>query len=154
MTPANVALPHWMFRLITPRESMPPPPPSSSLMQSRIEVCPPELWPSSLGWRASVRRWLQQSPWHPAPARPVNLLAQVRQEFRDAVAGVPGDLLDGLDDRIERARSLREFWHLRSPLYNAVAMALNQFEADRRLMRLNRHFPTRATRAAAVSSPA
>jgi hypothetical protein len=145
MTPAAIAMPNWMSRLITARESAPP---STSVLHSRIEVCPPELWPSSLGWRSRVRRWLLRSPWVPVPARPLNRLAQVKQEFREAAADVPDALLDGLDDRIERARSLREFWHLRSPLYNAVAMGQNQTEADRRLARLNRHFPTRAPRGA------
>ena len=146
MSPATAATPHWIFRLIAPRESAPP----SSLMQSRIEVCPPEMWPSSLGWRAALRRWVQRRL--PAPARPANRLAQVKDEFRGAVADLPAALLDGLDERIERARSLREFWHLRSALYNALAMGLNQIEADRRLTRLNRHFPTRAPRAGAAAA--
>jgi hypothetical protein len=143
MSPANAVMPHWMSRLIAPRDPVAP----SSTMQSRIEVCPPEIWPSSRGWRANMRRWLKQSRSLPAPA---NRLAAVKQEFRAAAADVPAALLDGLDDRIERARSMREFWHLRSPLYSAVALGLNQSEADRRLMRLNRHFPTRAPRGVAA----
>ena len=146
MSPANAAMPHWMFRLIAPRGQAAP----SSMMHSRIEVCPPEMWPSSLGWRAGARRWLTRSRWLPARAQPANRLARVKQEFRDAAAEVPAALLDGLDDRIERARSMREFWHLRSPLYGALALGLNQIEADRRLMRLNRHFPTRVPRGAAA----
>jgi hypothetical protein len=141
----NAAMPHWMFRLVAARDSAPP---SSSLMQSRVEVCPPELWPSSLGWRATLRRWLQRSPWLAPATRPINRLARVKQEFHAAAADLPPTLLDGLGERIECARSLREFWHLRSPLYSAVALGLSQQEADRRLMRLNRHFPTRAPRAA------
>ena len=85
----------------------------------------------------------------------MNRLALVKAEFAQAVLDVAPGLLDGLDERIERARSLREFWHLRAPLYGAVAMGLNQIEADRRLSGLNRHFPHRATRnggAAAVAS--
>jgi hypothetical protein len=143
MPSVNPALPHWMQRLIAPRV---PAAPSSSLLPSRIEVCPPELWPSSLGWRATLRRWLQRSRWLPATARPANRLAQVKQEFRHAAADLPAALLAGLGDRIEAARSLREFWHLRSSLYNALALGLDQTEADRRLLRLNRHFPIRAPR--------
>ena len=48
------------------------------------------------------------------------------------------------------ARSLRELWHLRAEVYNAVAIQFNQYEAEQRLSRLNRHFPTRAPRATAV----
>lgn len=120
-------------------------------MSSRIEVCPPELWASSIGWRATLRRWMQRAPWRPTQQRPVNRLAQVKQEFREAAADLPATALEGLDERIERARSLREFWHLRSSLYHAVAMGVNQIEAERRLARLNRHFPTSAPRSGAVA---
>ena len=128
---------------------------ASSSLQSRIEICPPELWPSSLSWRGRFTRWLNNSRWLPEPARPMNRLALVKAEFRQAVLDVAPGLLDGLDERIERARSLREFWHLRSPLYSAVSMGLNQLEAERRLSALNRHFPRRTPRhtgAAAVVS--
>ena len=147
MNPQHAAMPNWMFRLIVCREQTAP----SSCLPSRIEVCPPELWPSSLSWTGRLRRWLQRSPWVPAPARPMGRLAQVKEEFRLAVADLPPRVLRGLDEQIERARSLREFWHLRSPLYNAVAVGLDQGEADRRVAMLNRHFPTRAPR---TSEPA
>jgi hypothetical protein len=51
-----------------------------------------------------------------------------------------------LQDRIERARSLRELWHLRPELYGTVARILTQADAERRLATLNRHFPVRAAR--------
>jgi hypothetical protein len=140
MSPVNVAMPHWMFRLIAPRAGAP----ASRSMPSRIEVCPPQLWSSSLGWRGRLRGWLRRS----RGARPSQRLARVKQDFHAATAGLPAALVDGLGDRIERARSLREFWHLRSALYNAVARGLDQLEAERRLGRLNRHFPTRAPRSA------
>lgn len=125
--------------------------PSSSLMHSRVEVCPPELWPSSLSLRGRVKRLAdrlihQAAPWLPAPARPVNRLALAKREFQDSLLDVPGEPAQMLLDRIGRARSLREMWHLRSSLYGEVAMALDQSEAERRLARLNRHFPTRAPR--------
>ena len=41
---------------------------------------------------------------------------------------------------------LRELWHLRSELFRQVALQHSQFEAEQRLSRLNRHFPTRAPR--------
>lgn len=151
MNPANLAMPRWMFRQLTPRE---PTPARSHVSPSRIEVCPPELWPSSLGWRGSLRRWLQRSAWTAQTPPQINQLTQVKREFREASNDVPVELLNGLDDHVERARSLRELWHLRSTLYNAVAIGLNQSEADRRLLRLNRHFPTRASRAAVTASVA
>ena len=42
----------------------------------------------------------------------------------------------------------RELWHLRADVYRLVAVHHNQAEAEARLNRLNRHFPTRAPRSA------
>lgn len=148
MTSHHAYQPSWLSRLVARRPAVP----SSSLLHSRVEVCPPELWPSSLSWRGRLQRLgnrlLNQAlPWLPAPARPVNRLEQVKREFQDSVNDLPGDPLNQLLDRIDRARSLREMWHLRSSVYGQVALALNQSEAERRLARLNRHFPVRASRA-------
>lgn len=145
----HAQMPSWMFRLVVRH----PAPPSSSLMHSRVEVCPPELWPSSLSWRGRLRRWSQRlvgqvAPWLPEPAQPVNRLILVKCEFADSVSDLASDGRASLLDRIDRARSLRELWHLRSSVYGEVAMALNQSEAERRLAGLNRHFPTRAPRSA------
>src|SRR5574337_403636 len=120
-----VAMPNWISRLLAPRAAAP----ASRSMPSRIEICPPQLWASSLGWRGRLRGWLRRS----RPARPCRRLARVKHEFHAATAGLPAALLDGLGHRIERARSLREFWHLRSPLYNALARGIDQVELDRRL---------------------
>ena len=152
MNPHHAQLPSWMFRLVSRR----PGAPSSSLIHTRTEVCPPELWPSSLSWRGRLQRlasrWVSRaSPWLPEPARPVNRLALVKAEFQESLA----DLTDLADprtqtvlDQIARARSLRELWHLRSPVYGVVALAMTQTEAEQRLARLNRHFPVRAPRSA------
>lgn len=147
MNPLHAQLPSWMFRLVSRRAGAA----STSQMHTRVEVCPPELWPSSLSWTGRVRRWsdrLKQraTPWLPAPARPVNRLAQAKREFQDSLSDLPGDPVNQLLERIERARSLREMWHLRSSVYGEVAKALSQGEAERRLAQLNRHFPTRAPR--------
>jgi hypothetical protein len=143
----HVHSPSWMFRLVARR----PAPSPSSQMHSRIEVCPPELWPSSLSWRGRLQRWHQRlvgqlAPWLPAPARPVNRLSLVKAEFADSVSDLEAPVQQPLLDRIERARSLRELWHLRSSVYGQVALALTQGEAERRLAGLNRHFPVRAPR--------
>ena len=147
MNPHNAQSPSWMFRLVSRRHSAPP----SSLMHSRVEVCPPELWPSSLSWRGRFRRLTgrllsRAAPWLPAPARPVNRLALVKAEFQDSLSDLTDPPAHALLDQIDRARSLRELWHLRSPVYGAVAVATTQSEAERRLARLNRHFPVRAPR--------
>jgi hypothetical protein len=151
MNPLHAPLTSWMPRWMHRRGHGSP----SSLMHSRVEVCPPELFPSSVSWQGRMQRFTQRmlqhaAPWLPAPARPVNRLAVAKQEFLDSVSDLGTEPARQLLERIERARSLREMWHLRSPLYGEVAMALSQAEAERRLARLNRHFPTRAPRATAV----
>ena len=152
MNPLHAQMPSWMFRLVVRR----PAAPASSLMPSRIEVCPPELWPSSLSWRGRFTRWTQRvanqvAPWLPEPARPVNRLAVVKNEFTDTLSDLNLNEVHGLLGQIDRARSLREMWHLRSSVFGEVAMALSQAEAERRLARLNRHFPVRAQRSALAS---
>lgn len=147
MNPLHAALPPWIFRLLVRL----PAAPSSSLMHSRVEVCPPELWPSSLSWRGRMTRWVQRvgglvAPWLPEPARPVNRLTMVKAEFVDSVSDLINIDQTSLLERIGRARSLRELWHLRSSVYGEVAIALHQSEAERRLAGLNRHFPTRSPR--------
>ncbi|MDT7834905.1 hypothetical protein [Aquabacterium sp. OR-4] len=147
MNSTKFALTDWMYRLVSRRV-----PPSSSLMNTRIEVCPPELWPSSLGWRGTLRRWLDRRPgWRASRVSappPVDRLTQARSEFIASLADLSGDDPWDLGERIARARSLRELWHLRSRVYGVVAVSLNQSEAERRIERLNRHFPVRAQRTA------
>ena len=151
MNPLHAQMPTWMFRLVVRRPAL-----SNSLMHTRIEVCPPELWPSSLSWSGRIKRWSQHvfsqlAPWLPEPARPVNRLTLVKAEFVDSVSDLTDIGQTSLLERIGRARSLRELWHLRSSVYGEVAMALNQREAERRLAGLNRHFPTRSPRSALMA---
>lgn len=113
----------------------------SSLM-SRTEVCPPELFPSSVTLSGRLKRW-----WR-GTQRPVNRLNQVKNEFRLSLDDLLCVDAARLGDRIEQARSLRELWHLRSTLYGLLAVEFSQSEAERRLSRLNRHFPLRAARSA------
>lgn len=147
MNPLHAQMPSWMTRLVNRRHGAAP----STLMHPRVEVCPPELWPSSLSWQGRWSRLKTSllgrlSPWLPEPARPVNRLAIVKAEFMDTLSDLPGELPEQLLGRIDSARSLRELWHLRSPVFGMVATATNQAEATRRLALLNRHFPVRAPR--------
>lgn len=128
---------HWLRSTFGP----------ANAQHSRVEVCPPALWPSSLTFWGRARRWLERSPWMPDDHRPVNRLALVKQEFRASLQALDSADAASLGERIERARSLRELWHLRSVLYGLLATGLNQVEAERHMARLNRHFPTRAPRA-------
>jgi hypothetical protein len=120
---------------------------------------------SRIGWHAEVcppsLRQAPRSPWHrlwfwllaPGPLQSspaLNKLPPVRQDFIDILADLPTEVRDELHQRIGQTRTLRELWHLRADLYNAVALHHSQHEAGQRLARLNRHFPTRAPRSGFV----
>lgn len=152
MNPLQVPMSRWMHRWASRHLGKAAP---TTLTQPRVEICPPELWPSSLSLSGRLRRWTQRlvqraTPYLPEPARPVNRLALVKAEFREMLGDLPSHDAQALLENIERARSLRELWHLRSSVYNLVAMELTQGEAERRLAQLNRHFPARAPRSGLV----
>ena len=132
--------------------------PLSSRMHSRVEVCPPELWPSSLSWRGRFKRLTDRllrrlGRWLPKTARPVDRLALVKTEFESSLSDLSDARTLGLLVQIDRAHSLRELWHLRSSIYGAVALATTQHEAEQRLTRLNHHFPVRAPRTSLTLLP-
>ncbi len=115
----------------------------------RPEVCPPRL-ARARSWGVVLRDWLTAGwPRPPAPEpapRCTPALEAIRQDFIDAVEGVRTPAAEDLLDRIHFARSLRELWHLRAQVFSLVALHRSQSEADARLQRLNRHFPTRSPR--------
>jgi hypothetical protein len=86
----------------------------------------------------------------PAPLQaspPSNRLPPVRQEFLDALGDLPlNEPVLALNERIAKARSLRDLWHLRTEVFHLVSLHHSQGEADFRLLHLNRHFPTRTPR--------
>ncbi len=122
---------------------------------ARLEVCPPRAG-RSRPWLAIVREWLTggwngQAParWVPRPgrvARDVMPLEAIRQEFIESVDGIRTPAAEELLDRIHFARNLHELWHLRAEIFSFVSLHRSQTEADERLARLNRHFPTRSPR--------
>lgn len=144
------SLPGWVVRLVQRQPQAAP----SSLMHSRIEVCPPQVWPSSLTWRGRLQRLIETSPWLPQSRRPINRLAVAREDFLFHLSDILRSDAQALAERIRRARSLRELWHLRLPLYGTVSVALSEGEAERRLAHLNRHFPVRAPRAPSLAPDA
>ena len=121
----------------------------------QVEVCPPALLSvaaSAPGWRASLRDWLDTG-W----GRPVRQVVQRHRPASDPIGAVRTEFLQALNDirtqqvgmlqqRINIARSLHELWHLRPEVFKLVALRYSQGEAQSRLDRLNRHFPTRAPR--------
>ena len=116
---------------------------------SHPQVCPPKR-PRG-GWRAwltgipdSVLAEPAAAPLRtPAPGRSFDA---VRFEFMRALDDVPGRHAAHVATQIDRATSMHELWHLRLDIFNLVSCHHDQAEADERLARLNRHFPTRAPR--------
>ncbi len=118
---------------------------ASSRMNSRTEVCPPSLRQAPDGFGAKILFWLlAPAPLQASP--PLNRLPGVRKEFLACLADIHADAAQPSIDRVAKARSLRELWHLRTEIYHLVAIHHSQAEAEARLLRLNRHFPTRAPR--------
>lgn len=108
---------------------------------TRIEVCPPACLE-----RSAVRRlwhWLREPRGHEPPRDP---LRRVRKDFQHCLADLPREHGVDLVEQVRCAASLRELWHLRAAIFHAIAMVHSQDEAQQRLAKLNRHFPTRSPR--------
>ena len=111
----------------------------------RVEVRPPSLRhaPESV-WQRVMFWLLAPAPQEAAP--PLNRLPVVRAEFLATLVDVANGDIDALRNRISNANSLRDLWHLRSEVFSTLGVALSQTQAEERLSKLNRHFPTRAPR--------
>ena len=122
----------------------------------RREVCPP-LRRASLSSR--LRSWLEvhrdpdatQSPRDDAqpktPARRnLDPVLRVQRDFARELADIPTPQAGIVLAAVWRARNLHDLWHQRVPLFDSVARHLDQQQAETRLARLNRHFPTRSPR--------
>ncbi len=123
--------------------------PSATL--PRTECMPPSLVyfaPTSGatgGWWQRLMFWLlAPAPQDAAP--PPNRLGAVKREFSASLADVDSLDAEQLRWRVANAHSLRDLWHLRSDVYNAISMAHSQAEAETRLVLINAHFPSRAPR--------
>lgn len=93
--------------------------------------------------------WLMApGPLHASPSR--DRLPPVRNDFLSSLIDVESPAASTLNNRITQAQSLRDLWHLRTELYRVVSLSHSQYEAERRVSSLNRHFPTRAPRSGFV----
>jgi len=123
-------------------------------------ACPPSPVARRPRWTQRLLDWLLDEPWQrstngTAPRDPqpmpsgVTPLSVIRLEFIACLQDVETRRAGILSIRLRRTNSLRELWHLRTEVFNAVAQHNGQAEATARLARLNRHFPARAPRGAA-----
>jgi hypothetical protein len=139
------------FRTPSPRPTRARVAPSTATMP-RTECMPPSLvYFAPVSGGTLGRCWHRLMFWLLAPAPqvqapPPNRLGQVKREFGASLADLDGVAAEQLRWRVQQAHSLRELWHLRSDVYNTVALAHSQGEAEARLLLINQHFPTRAPR--------
>jgi hypothetical protein len=136
------------------------PNPAQTTAPRRTEICPPERLYRLSRWRGGLRKWLNTGwdvsspvPLSAEPPLAVSVpdaeptpFADIRREFADALDDIDTEPAAGLRSQIERARSPRELWHLRSALYTLVATFHTESQAQLRMGRLNRHFPHRDMR--------
>lgn len=101
---------------------------SDSLMQTLLRWIPGES--DAWGAGTSARSPRQQAS-----------LAAVRKEFEAALDDIHSDDIDELLKRVRKSRSLRDLWHLRGAVFNVMARAHTQAEAEHRMARLNQRFP-------------
>ena len=112
---------------------------------TRMNVCPPDIVPRRESLWTAALRWLVGGDAQVAPALRTPL-ERARSEFVAALEGLAEVDPNGLLQRAQHARSLRELWHLRAEVFSVVSCHASQQEARARLTRLNRHFPARAPR--------
>lgn len=97
-----------------------------SLFQSLLRLIPGEADP----WGAQKQEQLSSR----------QLLVRARAEFLRGLEDVRSDISEPLQTAIRRSRTLRDLWHLRTAVYTEVARSHSQYEAERRLARLDRFF--------------
>lgn len=115
--------------------------------QERAQVCPPARFPRTAPiWRHWLNRtwaWLWDLDEDVSITPNVSGLDRVKGDFNAALWDLQSFRAHQVRSSVDRARSLRELWHLRSELYDAVAAHRGQMVADDRVSALNAHFPVR-----------
>lgn len=113
----------------------------------REQICPPELFIRS---RPAWQRWLSRcwarltpATGAPLPWRPMAGIHAAREAFFLAASDLRGEAAEDLRERIGRARSLRDLWHLRLDLFNLLSCASGQAAAEEQMQALNAWFPRR-----------
>lgn len=122
--------------------------PGPNHLNSRTHSMPPgrstatqdSIWQSLLRWMPG-----EPDPWAGKSVQPrshvlLNNLSAARAQFQACMQGLSGDNIEELQRSVQRSRSLRDLWHLRTWLYTEVARTFSQQEAERRLQQLNALF--------------
>ncbi|MFZ5522196.1 MAG: hypothetical protein ACOZD0_13455 [Pseudomonadota bacterium] len=118
------------------------------LSTPRQEIYPPQLYTRS---QPAWRRWAERC-WarlvktggaEDVPWQPMVRIQAARDAFFLAASDLCGEQAQDLRERIGRARSLRELWHLRLDLFNLLSRARGQLAAEAQMQALNDWFPQR-----------
>ena len=94
----------------------------------------------------TLMRWIpgETDAWAAtSDTRPAGELPVMRERFLVKLDDIHSDDVEGVLTRIRRSRSLSDLWHLRPAVFNLVARAHDQAEAEVRMACLNRLFATR-----------
>lgn len=114
------------------------PPGRQTAAASSTQTAGDSIWQTLLRWMPG-----EADPWGAAlPCQSVllNNVPTARAAFEACLRGLHGADIEALQRSIQRSRSLRDLWHLRTWLYTEVARTYSQAEADTRLAKLNAHF--------------
>lgn len=111
----------------------------------RLEICPPAMFSRSRPyWQRLLRAWWNKLTHRSETvARPAAQIQAVREAFFVSLADLSPEYTFELRQRIERARSLRELWHLRADAFNMLSRHRGQTFAHAQLGAINANFPTR-----------
>lgn len=117
--------------------------PHAAAATTRLEICPPGTAKAGLARRLVA--WLR-GPWPESPVPCDERITLIRDEFHAELDDIRTIEAGLLKSRIDCCAGLRELWHLRAAIFGLVSRHRSQHEAECRLTRLNRHFPTRSPR--------
>ena len=92
-------------------------------------------------WAASGSFWPQSGTRYlGGPAAALARVAELREEFEQALRGVYGELASLLRSRVRGADNPDDLWYLRTEIFEQVSRAISQAEAHVRLRELDALF--------------
>ncbi len=120
---------------------------SGTVASTRTEVCPPALFSQSQPlwqrWVSTAWQWLWDEDDMENHPRVLQGLEQVRQDFIAVLWDLQSFQAEHVRDQIAGSKSLRDLWHLRTEMFQLIAVHRGESQAHQRLDSLNRHFPVR-----------
>jgi hypothetical protein len=120
-----------------------------SSTSTRTEVCPPALFAQSQPlwqrWASTAWQWLWDDEDLENHPRVLQGLQQVKQAFVHVLWDLQSYQASHVRNNIETCRSLRDLWHLRTDVFQLIAVHRGEVQAQQRLDSLNRHFPVRVS---------